>query len=181
MKMFNVEKSISEWRKQMLAAGIKTPAPLAELEIHLREEIERQVKSGLSEQNAFEIAAEKTGRPRELKTEFRKISDPVEIQFVKLAGIACGVVGSLLLAWTVYVSLFIREANWCNRAFGLLALAIIILTWQHAGRFLPAIRRPQVRAAGGLASCVAGVGGTLVFIGRFLPGLFVFSADAVFP
>jgi hypothetical protein len=32
----------------MLAAGIETPLPLEELEIHLREEIERQVKSGLN-------------------------------------------------------------------------------------------------------------------------------------
>ena len=39
-------KSIAEWREQMLAAGIKTPVPLEELEIHLREEIEQQMKSG---------------------------------------------------------------------------------------------------------------------------------------
>jgi hypothetical protein len=45
--MFNLEQSIIEWRKQMLAAGIKTPVPLDELEIHLREEIERQMASGL--------------------------------------------------------------------------------------------------------------------------------------
>jgi|GEM_PF-1573193 hypothetical protein len=178
--MFDLEQSIAVWRKQMLAAGIQSPVPLAELEVHLREEIERQVKSGLGRQNAFEMAAEKIGRPRELKTEFRKISVPVVIRIVKLAGIACGVVGSLLLLWTVYVSLFIREANWGVRIFGLLALAAIILSWRHGGRFLPAIRRPQVRAAVGLAACVAGVGGTLVFIGRVLPGLFVFSDGAGF-
>ena len=119
--MFDLEQSIAVWRKQMLAAGIQSPVPLAELEVHLREEIERQVKSGLGRQNAFEMAAEKIGRPRELKTEFRKISVPVVIRIVKLAGIACGVVGSLLLLWTVYVSLFIREANWGVRIFGLLA------------------------------------------------------------
>ena len=33
----------------MLAAGIKTPMPLEELEILLREEIDRQMKSGLNE------------------------------------------------------------------------------------------------------------------------------------
>src|ERR1700689_4723551 len=62
-KMFNLEKSISEWRKQMLAAGIKTPVPLEELEIHLREEIELQLKLGLRELEAFNFAAEKIGRP----------------------------------------------------------------------------------------------------------------------
>ena len=53
--MFDLEQSIADWRQQMLAAGIKTPVPLEELEIHLREEIERQMKSGLNEQDAFEI------------------------------------------------------------------------------------------------------------------------------
>ena len=48
--MFNLEKEISEWRQQMLAAGVKSPVPLEELESHLREDIEQQVQSGLSEQ-----------------------------------------------------------------------------------------------------------------------------------
>ena len=39
----------------MLAAGIKTPVPLEELESHLREEIEQQTKLGLSEAEAFEF------------------------------------------------------------------------------------------------------------------------------
>ena len=54
--MFDLEQAIAEWREQMFAAGIKSPVPLEELEIHLREEIERQMKSGLSEQNAFDFA-----------------------------------------------------------------------------------------------------------------------------
>ena len=52
--MFSLEQSISEWRKQMLAAGIQTPVPLEELEVHLRDEIEQQIKSGSDEQQAFE-------------------------------------------------------------------------------------------------------------------------------
>jgi hypothetical protein len=70
--MFDLEKSISAWRKQMLAAGIKTPVPLEELEIHLREEIERQMKSGLNEQKAFEISAQRIGQPKVLNHEFKK-------------------------------------------------------------------------------------------------------------
>jgi len=41
--MFDLEEKIAEWRRQMLVAGIKTPAPLDELEGHLREEIELQI------------------------------------------------------------------------------------------------------------------------------------------
>jgi hypothetical protein len=38
----------------MLAAGIRTPVPLDELENHLREDVEQQMRSGLSAQQAFE-------------------------------------------------------------------------------------------------------------------------------
>jgi hypothetical protein len=69
--MFDLEKSIADWRQQMLAAGIKFPVPLEELEIHLREEIERQLKSGLSGQRAFEIAVQQMGRAELIETEFR--------------------------------------------------------------------------------------------------------------
>jgi hypothetical protein len=55
--MFDLEPVIAEWRKQMLAAGIKTPVPLEELEIHLREDIEQQMKTGLSAPAAFNLAS----------------------------------------------------------------------------------------------------------------------------
>jgi hypothetical protein len=71
--MFDLEKSIVEWRKQMLAAGIKTPVPLEELEIHLREEIEQQVKLGLNEENAFSLVVRQFGKGDNLKQEFSKI------------------------------------------------------------------------------------------------------------
>jgi leader peptidase (prepilin peptidase) / N-methyltransferase len=70
--MFNLEQSIADWRKQMLAAGIKTPVPLEELESHLREEIEEQIQSGIGEQQAFETTVLQMGRAMELKTEFAK-------------------------------------------------------------------------------------------------------------
>jgi hypothetical protein len=70
--MSDLEKSITEWREQMLAAGIKTPVPLDELENHLREEIERQMKSGLNEQTALEIAIQTIGQANTLKLEFGK-------------------------------------------------------------------------------------------------------------
>ena len=71
--MFNLEESIAEWRQQMLAAEIKTPALLEELENHLREEIEQQVKSGLDEQKAFQISIQEMGEVKFIKLEFKKI------------------------------------------------------------------------------------------------------------
>jgi len=69
---FHLEQSISAWRKQMLAAGIKAPVPLEELEIHLRDEIERQMRSGFDEARAFDLASQLIGQPRPLNHEFKK-------------------------------------------------------------------------------------------------------------
>lgn len=71
--MFDLEKAIADWREQMLAAGIKTPVPLEELESHLRDEIERQMKSGLSAQPAFAAAVQRIGQAHVLKREFKKV------------------------------------------------------------------------------------------------------------
>jgi uncharacterized membrane protein YcjF (UPF0283 family) len=71
--MFNLEQSIAEWRQQMLAAGIEAPVPLEELEAHLREEIERQMRTGYSAELAFEIAAGQIGPARLIQTEFTKV------------------------------------------------------------------------------------------------------------
>jgi hypothetical protein len=70
--MFDLEKAIADWRKQMLAAGIKSPVPLEELEIHLREDIERRTRNGLDEPAAFGLAVQNVGGPGVLKTEFSK-------------------------------------------------------------------------------------------------------------
>ena len=71
--MFDLEQAIADWRTQMLAAGIQTPVPLEELEIHLREEIERQMNSGLCQQQAFEISSPLMGEAALIKDEFKKI------------------------------------------------------------------------------------------------------------
>jgi hypothetical protein len=73
--MFNLEQSIAEWRQQVLAAGIKTPVPLEELESHLREETEQQVRAGTDEARAFEIAVQRIGQPAPLKKEFMKTAN----------------------------------------------------------------------------------------------------------
>jgi len=91
--MFDLEQSIAEWRRQMLTAGIKTPVPLEELEIHLGEEIERQMKVGLDEQKAFEISIQRIGQPKMLKTEFSKNEGK---QMKRVLIISAGVVGVLV-------------------------------------------------------------------------------------
>ena len=69
--MPDLEKSIAEWRKQMLTAGISAAA-LDELEGHLREEIARQIQAGTAGPEAFASATAQIGRADLLKTEFKK-------------------------------------------------------------------------------------------------------------
>jgi leader peptidase (prepilin peptidase)/N-methyltransferase len=71
--MFNLEQAISEWRQKMLAEGIKTPVPLEELESHLRDDIEQQVRSGSDAQQAFEAAVMRIGQAAALKREFLNV------------------------------------------------------------------------------------------------------------
>jgi hypothetical protein len=66
--MFSLEQAVVVGRRQMLAAGIESPKPLDELECHLREEIEHQVQSGVTIQQAFEAAVQRIGQASALKT-----------------------------------------------------------------------------------------------------------------
>jgi len=72
--MFNLEQSISDWRKQLLAAGVKNPLPLEELESHLRADINHLVASGQPEAAAFQIAIARVGSPGTVGAEFKKTS-----------------------------------------------------------------------------------------------------------
>jgi hypothetical protein len=73
--MPDLEKRIADWRQQMLAAGIKAPVPLDELESHLRDDVEEQMKSGTSVQHAFENAIQRLGQATALECEFEKVGE----------------------------------------------------------------------------------------------------------
>jgi len=70
--MFDLEKAIAEWRRQMLAAGVESPVPLEELEGHLREDVESQIHSGSNPQAAFHFAVRGMGASDDLAREFGK-------------------------------------------------------------------------------------------------------------
>ena len=88
--MFNLEQSISEWRRQMLSAGLKNPDIVDELESHLREDWARRVQSGESEEQAFESAVQGIGQASLLKHEFAKVSGKKWAWLRKLKGILAG-------------------------------------------------------------------------------------------
>jgi cation transport ATPase len=94
--MPDLEDKIVEWRRQMLAAGIKTPVPLDELESHLRDEVEQQMKSGLSAPPAFEAAIQRLGQARALKMEFKKVGATEGKQMKRIVVILAALFGMVL-------------------------------------------------------------------------------------
>ncbi len=70
--MFNLEQAIADWRRQMLAAGIDQPEPLAELESHLRDDVDQRLQAGAEVQLAFETAVQHVGQAHLLKQEFAR-------------------------------------------------------------------------------------------------------------
>jgi hypothetical protein len=126
--MFDLEQSITDWRNQMLAAGIKTPVPLEELEIHLREEIEQQMRSGTEAQPVLEAAIQKIGRTDVLKNEFQKTNLPT-VEETRIKVIAGGVltllVGFIMLWAAVVQSRDVGKMNYEAVGFSVLALILV--------------------------------------------------------
>jgi hypothetical protein len=88
--MSDLEKSIAAWRRQMLDAGIKTPVPLDELEIHLREDVEERMRSGVTAQQAFETTVRQIGRGEMLQPEFARAGETI---FERLKQLFCALAG----------------------------------------------------------------------------------------
>ena len=129
--MFDLKKSIAAWRRQMLAAGIKIPVPLEELESHLREDIERQMRSGVAAQSAFELAVQQIGHAGPLKNEFEKASASGRRLSPQFLGIYCYVTASFMLLVNLG-KLAMNEMNLIEPAAGvLLALYVGSLPRWH--------------------------------------------------
>ena len=133
--MFNLETAIEEWRIEMLAAGVKMPMPLEELELHLREEIEEQMRGGRSETEAFEAAVEKVGQAGVIKEEFMKIDNEQSMRKWKLMEIAVGVFATLFPLWLVATLLWFKTGPFVDltpgqQVSGLMAVLLFaLLAW----------------------------------------------------
>ena|SRR5208282_5738971 len=129
--MFDLEEAISGWRRQMLAAGIKTPVPLEELENHLREEIEQQTKSGKKRPLAFEAAVQEIGKANMLKAEFEKVDETKVARTLKqyrAIMVACLGVESLFWATGLLLKVGnLSEITAAQQMSGLAAVTAMIL------------------------------------------------------
>ena len=70
--MFDLEKSIKQWRKTVRKNQAIEDGHMAELESHLRDEVERQVNLGLDARIAFETAVKNMGSAAGIGKEYRK-------------------------------------------------------------------------------------------------------------
>jgi len=165
--MFDLEPSITEWRRQMLAAGLKTGRRLDELESHLREEICALKSAGASEAVAFEQAVARLGSPHSVYTEFNKIRVghiwPVKI------GWALWLAAILLLAGGLMRGLLAGRLNLLLGAHILSVTAgyggamllggfgILYVVWGRSGRLSPARRQSLNRAVHRFGPLAAGL------------------------
>ena len=92
--MRNLENDITIWRQQMFAAGINSDKVLDELESHLREDIERRIRSGANAAGVFQIAVNQFGEPQSLKGEFEKVKERKYMKRSVMIGV--GIVGVLV-------------------------------------------------------------------------------------
>ena len=122
--MFDLENSIAQWRTQMQAAGIKTSVPLEELELHLREEIDRLMRTGLAEQAAFEISVRQLGQPQALKTEFKKNSSTAGKKLCIAMLTAC-----VLMVLRVLYRHHQTGPVWKNDQIGWILFCVIMSFW----------------------------------------------------
>jgi hypothetical protein len=113
--MFNLDHAIKDWRRQMLAADIKAPEPMDELEAHLRDEIEQQAKSGLSGAEAFQAAVEKIGKAHPIQQEFKKVEKGHKIirQIALIVGwLAAGFALEYFVEAWEWTTLFVSSSQW---------------------------------------------------------------------
>jgi len=107
--MFQLKRAISDWRKKLAAQGIKSRKILDELESHLREDVESQIRSGMNPEEAFRAAVRRIGEGPILKTEFAKLPASPQSWLPRLFRIACFVSAPFMLATSAWALLDFEE------------------------------------------------------------------------
>jgi putative ABC transport system permease protein len=70
--MFDLEKEIKKWRKTLRKNEAMEDGSIAELESHLRDEVERQINTGMDAKKAFETAVQDMGSADGIGIEYHK-------------------------------------------------------------------------------------------------------------
>jgi hypothetical protein len=168
--MFKLDQAIANWRRQMVAAGVKSPASLDELESHLREDVERQTRLGTPPETAFELAMARIGEPTALKAEFAKIRrtrSAMEKVRIAVAALLGAVITFLSVA--AYFLCYTTLGDRLVMAAAVVCILSVARYWPLAIPYLPMISAPRKRNAVALTCILAGVGISTLIAQVFMP------------
>lgn len=126
--MHNLENSIAEWRKTMMAGARVSREALDELENHLRENVDQLTRSGMTEPEAFQRAVTQLGGPLTLASEFQKLDQSTWWPIKGVIGIGA----TVALALTIF--LIVRFDP--SRSGLLLAIHVFSVTLGYTTTFL---------------------------------------------
>lgn len=150
--MFNIDEAISGWRKQMLAAGVKSSSALDELQEHLRSDIEQQMRSGTDAGSAFSQAVQRIGSPSKVRDELAKVRTRpgFALEPLFLAGLALLIVVTFCGTGLVFAKLHMTPAQQILGFIGVSLILLITCAWRYALPYLPVFSETQ---RGYLAIC----------------------------
>lgn len=135
----------------MADAGIKGAA-LDELENHLREDTERQIRAGIDPETSFQRAVERMGAPGKLEKEFGKIREGARRERLRRWSV---VIGTAFVYFMVGVTWFMGvrqgkiQLTWTEIALALGAMVPMVgLGWgaRNTAKLLPLIHENWVIA-----------------------------------
>jgi hypothetical protein len=139
----------------LLAAGISSPGVLDELEAHLREDMDRQMKLGTTAQQAFATALLTLGKAHSISVEFKKCNRASSIVEKLMIGICFVFVGFIIFLGAATVILCF--GSWQERVVAAVAMVsslLVACSWRYAVPLLPVITNKRLRWGVGLA-CIA--------------------------
>ncbi len=174
--MLNLDEALTEWRRQMVAGGIKSPQVLDELECHLRDDVAEQMRAGASAPRAFTIAVQRLGQAGVLESEFKKVGETKEAPermkevFFSLAGIP-----NQYMDEPMNTSSSNLEPRWATYVKSAAFLAPAVILWGMAVVFLiPKLEQISANAGGYPLPTVI-----RMMISLTHNGFFIFSAIVV--
>jgi hypothetical protein len=127
--MFDVSKSLNDWREQLRQGGRCRQEDIDELEEHLREEMTKLVRIELSDEEAFLLAARRLGGVDALGEEFEKVNTP-SVWLNRLRWMAVGVLVGLgaSVAESAFLRLWAIVAGLMQLNFYVVGVASPLLT-----------------------------------------------------
>jgi hypothetical protein len=155
--MFDLEKAICDWRQQWAAAGIKSSEILRELENHLREDIQIQMREGFEVQKAFENSVLRLGQATVIKAEFAKTGTARgALNRIRVGFCVLLVAAIVWLSGFTFATMGMSVAEWLVASSAVVTCLFVAAFWTHAVRFLPVIYNRRKRYAIEVALFVSG-------------------------